>query len=286
MGLAAISEKSNNLARPIHVESVFGGKCTGQGDYEPGCQYCRHIDASGEIRRCGLHNIPVPELREDGDFLCSDWQLMQTSDSRLWSWIKSLPTLYKDYLNALKPGTLYYSAGYSQEGGPRPFWGKLDYIKSVKNFMFRAELWRHERHGWVIYPDSSHENSPHLPRTGHDCTISLDGERLRFRARRIVWKRPKIGILSDHGELIPVKWRRGVEKILTSPEAPDALSRWANRYFDVDKVIAENGKEWDLQGWGISVFLEVIEPRGQFQLRPALHFHPMYVRDKALLDDE
>jgi len=258
----------------------------GQGDYEPGCQYCGHVDTSREVRRCLQHGIPIPDLRSDGDFLCKDWKLIETSDKQLWSWIRRLPGQYKEELDAIKPGTLYYSAGYSQEGLPRPFWGKLDSLKSIKNYMFRAEVWSHRKYGWVIYPDSFRENYAHLPRVGRKCDLSLDGERFEFSVGRILWKRPKSIRTNKEGELIPVGWRRGTDRIVFSQESPDALKKWVSKYIDVDTMVREEGRMYGLEGGGISVFMEVIEPRESYSLRPTLHFHPRFVKDKALLKDE
>jgi hypothetical protein len=181
----------------------------------------------------------------------------------LWGWIRGLPELYKKHLDALKPGILYYFAGYSQEGLPRPFWGKLDYLKSIKNYMFRTEIWGHQEYGWVIYLDSFKENYVHLPEVGRKCDLCLDGERFEF-----------------------IVGTRGTSRIVYSPGSPDALKKWSNRYFDVDAIATERSHVFEFWNWGINVFMEVIKPKESYSLRPALHFNPRFVRDKALLKDE
>lgn len=257
----------------------------GQGDYAPGCQYCGHVDASREIRRCLLYDIPIPDLREDEDLLCKDWKLIETSDKQLWSWIRELPDRYKKYLDALNPGALYYFAGYSQEGLPRPFWGKLDAIKSIKNYMFRAEVWSHEKYGWVIYPDYFKENYAHLPGVGRTCDLSLDGERFEFSVGRSSWKKPTMIGTNEEGELVPVGLQIETEIVVFSPESPNALKKWLSKYFDLEMTAREDGQTFRLLGMGISVFMEVIKPKESYSLRPALHFHPKFVRNKALLQD-
>lgn len=259
--------------------------CVGQGDYWPGCGYCRNVDFSSEIRHCLLHDIPIPDLREDGDFLCSDWKLMETSNLQLWSWIKGLPELYRRDLDALKPGILYYYAGWQQEP-PHNFWGKLDSLKSIKNYMFRSEIRSHKKYGWIIYPDFSKENYAHLPRVDRKCDLSLDGERFEFSVGRILEKKPKKIRINEKGESVPEGWRLETDRIVYSPRSPEALKIWANKYFDIDAIARKRGHVYEYWDWGISVFMEVIKPKESYSLRPALHFNPRFVRDKTLLKDE
>jgi len=193
-----------------------------------------------------------------------------------------LPEQYEKYLDRLKPGILYHNAGYSQLP-PRPYWGKLDYLKSIKNFIFGAYIWNHDEYGWSIFPDWK-KNYAYLPAPRKSCKIVFDNVNYNFEVVKIKYRRPTIMEVVN-GETKLKGWRRGTERILHCPGSLKALFEWANKYFKVEEICKVHNESVAFSGGGISIFVEVIEPRKSYLLRPAFHFYPRHMRDKSMLDE-
>jgi hypothetical protein len=217
------------------------------GAHSPQCHTCDFIDQ--DHRSCTIHDFVLPQLGTE--VICGDWRQSQEQVV---------------ITEGMQPGMLYYYS-YASDAAPLP----LERFAALRHLMVSGSIHEDEEFGWCLYLDPLRYRS--YPAPGRRAVVQIDERAYAGRVVQAARRRCVGGSRTESGGWAS-HFETRTQRMLILPDAPGALRAVLDQHYDVAAYRASLAAHWaadQLLASGYFCFVEILEPRKRFRVRPNLN---------------
>ena len=246
------------------------------GKYDPQCYNCQFVTHRQDRRSCKLHDFVMPDI--DTEIICRDFQLAEElqGDSVHFGYVPRF--MHSQEFRTLEPGSLYYSFDR---------YGKFGAFRNLQRLIIDGDVYNDEELGWVIYLRHNRTQYPFLPEPKTRFRVLLNGDTYDFEIADLERRRLMGGRREEDGRWIN-NWQTVTTRIVYCPSKPNVLYDWLDHYFDARTLVEHltdpsktRFPEIESELW-ISCFVEIIEEKTVYRLRPDSLYHSEHARKGTL----